>query len=421
MDALRSARLDLNVVSDSSAKIPNFEALSRRRVNRRLLVGAALALGLMIPTAASLLSFNKPTTQLAIAEKGKAKKKPAKKKKKVVKPVASVVPVASNSAAAQELGLSPTEVIRADQGFRSARDGFSFPNYGGAPTDDAIDATVMVALFGRSNVCANATGTDCVELPGAVDVKNQLNDALAAGRCEGFAALSQRFFDGLDQRPNGAKETGAVAQLDVAKQVSYWWATQVAPSVANSAKQYRAMAPSAIVAELIKGMAAKSGFTLGLYSSAGGHSISPLAITKDGANWNIYVYDNNYPKEIRKINVNPATETWTYGGASLNSASASDTWTGSGAGTMDLTPMAVRKGPFNVSFGSTKGATKGSVYRVFVTQKLKKKGTVAKTPLGAILQVGGKSVNSTNFIAAGKEPFNARSFMAGSRGVGVVA
>ena len=420
IDALRSAGNEFTFSTDVDSRVPDFAKLSHRRNNRRLLVGAALALGLMIPTAASFLSARDSAPQIAIAEKGKAKKK-VTKKKKTVEPSSPVVPVSSNSAAAQELGLSATEVISADQGFRSGRDGFNFANYGGAPTDDAIDATVMVALFGRSNVCANATGSDCVELPGAIDVKNQLNDAMAAGRCEGFATLSQRFFDGIDQRPNGARETGAVARLEVAKQISYWWATQVAPTVASSAKQYRAMAPSGIVAALIKGMAEKSGLTLGLYSSTGGHSISPLAVTKDGANWNIYVYDNNYPKEIRKVVVNGSNETWTYGGASLNSASAGDTWTGTGAGTMDLTPMSARKGPFNVSFGSTKGATKGSVYRVFVTQKPKKKGAVATTPLGAVLQVGEKSVNSSNFVAAGKEPFNARTFMAGSRGVGVVA
>jgi hypothetical protein len=216
MDAFRSARLDVDVAADSSTKIPNFDALSRRRTNRRVIAGAVLALGLMIPTAASLLTSNDSPTQL-VAEKGKAKKKPAKKKKVVKKAPATtapqvVVPVVSNTGAAAELGLSATETIRADQGFRSKRDGFGFPNYGGVPTDDSIDTTVMVALFGKANVCADPTAATCVELPGATDVKNQLNDALAAGRCEGFATLSQRFFDGIDQRPNGAKETGAVAR-----------------------------------------------------------------------------------------------------------------------------------------------------------------------------------------------------------------
>ena len=49
-----------------------------------------------------------------------------------------------------DLGSSPAEQIDADQAFRSPRDGFSFANYGGAPTNDAIDATVMAALDRKS-------------------------------------------------------------------------------------------------------------------------------------------------------------------------------------------------------------------------------------------------------------------------------
>ena len=80
------------------------------------------------------------------------------------------------------------------------------------------------------------------------------------------------------------------------------------------------------------------------------------------------MYDNNYPSEIRKVIVESATETWTYRGAAISSGSTSSTWSGVGAGSMDLTSMASRQGPFKVSLGGTKGV-KGLNYSVIVTQK----------------------------------------------------
>ena len=414
IDALRSAGNEFTLSTDVDLRVPDFAKLSQRRNNRRLLVGAALALGLMVPAAASFLNGRDSAPQLANAVKGASKTEGTKSNP-------TVANVAALKIASKELGLSTTETISKDQGFRSNPDGFNFPNYGGVSSSDAIDTTVMVALFGRSNVCANKAGKTCVELPGATDVKSQLNDALAAGRCEGFAALAQRFYDGLEKRPARASKTIALLQPQVAKQINYWWATQVAPTVFSSTNQYRQMAPTAIVKSIVKGLGKKTGFTLGLYSPVGGHSITPLAVTKDGVNWNIYVYDNNYPNEIRKVVVDSASETWTYvGGSTLDPSATPETWTGTGAGSMDITPMSVRKGPFKVAFGSTEVAKRGDAYRVLVTQKLDK-GDISDTQVGAEFRVGDKSVQSTDYVKAANYPFNVRNFLSGSRGVGVMA
>lgn len=271
-------------------------------------------------------------------------------------------------AVAQELGASTKELLGSDQKFRSANDGFAFANYAGEPTNDRIDASTMAALFGSSAVCVDPNSGTCVILPGAQAVADQLNAAMATGRCEGLSVLSQRFYDSLDSRPNGAAATIQLSQPSVAKQIGYWWATQVAPTVAENTQKYRKLAPSELSAQLVTGLKNKVGYTMGMYSAAGGHSVTPIAVTKDGNLRNIYVYDNNYPNEIRKVVINTANESWTYRGAGVTPSAADPAWTGTGAGTLDLTEMAVRKGPFNVSLGGTRGI-KGSTYSVIATQK----------------------------------------------------
>ena len=268
----------------------------------------------------------------------------------------------------KELGASSKELLGSDQAFRSVRDGFSFANYAGEPSNDRIDATTMAALFGSNAVCVDPNSGTCVILPGAQAVADQLNAAMATGRCEGLSVLSQRFYDSLEGRPTGATATIQLPQPAVAKQIGYWWATQVAPSVAENSQKYRRLAPTALVAELITGLKNKVGYTLGMYSSTGGHSVTPIAVTKDGNFQNIYVYDNNYPNEIRKVVINTKNESWTYKGAGVSPAAADPAWSGTGAGTLDLTEMSARKGPFNVSLGGTRGI-KGSTYSVIATQK----------------------------------------------------
>ena len=301
---LQAADPSSGVDVNSSGSVPNFAQIARHAQRKRFLGAGAVVGVLAIPVAIAAFAFGggSPST-VELADLKGAKSKPA--------PTAVAAPVIQNvefsGAPSLELGATASELVGADQNFRSGRDGFSFPNYGGEPTSDVIDATTMAALFGKESVCADAKAATCVILPGAQAVADQLNAAMAAGRCEGFSVLSQRFFDNLDTRPDGLGATNQVAHSSVAKQLGYWWATQVAPSVAASSKSFRSMTPSAIALELAKGLKSKAGYTMGLYSPAGGHSVTPIAVTKNGATQYIYVYDNNYPNEIRKIAIDTAT------------------------------------------------------------------------------------------------------------------
>ena len=418
MNNLRASNPKAND-ADVSRAMPNFARRNQVRAFRRVSIGLFALAIVAIPAASNLIGNSNADSDVLFADGAIENVKGAKGgksgKSSGGKSTGSSQLVSFSGAPSLELGASPTELVGADQNFRSARDGFSFPNYAGQPTNDAIDATTMAALFGKEAVCADPNAALCVMAPGAQAVADQLNAAMASGRCEGMSVLAQRFYDGFESRPNGAGATSEIAQASVAKQIGYWWATQVAPPVAANSKTYRAMTPVQITNEIINGLRARTGFTLGLYSSVGGHSVNPIAVTKDGDNFNIYVYDNNYPGEIRKVVVNSATQTWTYGAAALSSGAASSTWTGSGAGTMDLTSMASRQGPFKVSLGGTKGV-KGNSYSVIVTQKgntTDPVGLKITSRFGEVNSLDPKSVSTANFPV--------KSFLGAGVGQGAIA
>ncbi|MEY2886581.1 MAG: hypothetical protein RJB40_1436, partial [Actinomycetota bacterium] len=405
--------------ADERRAIPNFAKRNQARMVRRLSIGVAAIAVLSVPAVLNFVGQGGSGDEVQISSeifdgtKGATQKGGKKGGKKAT---TSAQSVSFSGAPSLELGALASELVGADQNFRSARDGFSFPNYSGKPTNDEIDATVMAALFGKEAVCVDKNAELCAMLPGAQAVANQLNEAMASGRCEGMSVLAQRFYDGYESRPNGASSTAQIAQDSVAKQIGYWWATQVAPSVSSNSKLYRAMAPTQITNELINGLRSRAGFTLGLYSSAGGHSVTPIAVTKDGNNFNIYVYDNNYPSEIRKVIVDSATQTWTYAAAALSSGASSSTWTGTGAGSMDLTSMASRSDrPFKVSLGGTKGV-KGTSYSVIVTQK----GN-STDPLGFKLTHRFGEVNSLDPNSVSKATFPVKSFLGAGGNQGAIA
>ncbi|NBW91380.1 MAG: hypothetical protein EBR53_02815, partial [Actinobacteria bacterium] len=414
MQILRGADPSADIAGQLRAT-PDFAARAKAKLMRKLAIGVVAFAVLAIPASFNFLNktgSNGSQDQIALdATKGgkKDNKKSGKSKKAPAQSTAFV------GAPSLELGALSSELVGADQLFRSARDGFSFPNYSGTPTADAIDASTMAALFGKAAVCADPNAATCVMLPGAQSVADQLNTAMANGRCEGLSVLSQRFYDGLDGRPNGVAMTSALQQLSVAKQIGYWWATQVAPTVAANSKSYRSMQPSQIVTELVAGLNSKAGFTLGLYSSAGGHSVTPIAVTKDGDKQNIYVYDNNYPNEIRKIVVNTVSQSWTYGGAGVNASSGGSEWSGTGAGTMDLTAMSSRQGPFRVSLGGTKGL-KGTSSMLVITQK----GN-ATSPVGFKLTTRKGVVDSTDPASVAKSGIAIKTFIGAKAGQGAIA
>lgn len=262
------------------------------------------------------------------------------------------------------LALSADAQLCADTGFDPATHGFSFANWGDEGT---FDATNMMAMFGPDAVCATLTETSCTLFPAAEQWMQQVNQAMTGGHCEGMATLSQRLHDGVEAPQQ--LQPGVVAAYDlsreappVTRQIDYWWATQLTNEVAIPTVEMRGLAPSEVLGYLVDGINSMGGYTLGMFSGESGHAVTPIAVSKEGEHYVIAIYDNNVPGAIGYILLDPATESWTYDDGST------EPWQGAGPGTLDLTAMSWRAGPFIAPFADpgTDGDAKGSAERVIL-------------------------------------------------------
>ena len=245
-----------------------------------------------------------------------------------------------------------------DNGFRIKADDFSFSNWGRSTEADAnVTIQTLVDLFGHSAVCVDGPSTECVMRPTTVQKLEEWNNALAGGRCEGLATLSTRFLLRLDDPSAFNSAATRVSDLQRGNQlldstIVYWWATQFLTEVSGRAATSRTKSPLQLVDDLIQGLANGVGYTVGLYFGSSGHAVTPFAVTQRGNDFIIHVYDNNFPGVRKEIVVNGTTNSWTYAAARAQPDGSSADWTGT-TGTLELTPMSSRKGPFECSFCST--------------------------------------------------------------------
>jgi hypothetical protein len=256
-----------------------------------------------------------------------------------------------------------------DNGFRVKADDFSFSNWGRSTTADAnVTIQTLVDLFGHSAVCIDGPSTECVMRPTTVQKLEEWNNALAGGRCEGLATLSTRFLLKLDDPATFNPTATRVADLQRGNQlldstIVYWWATQFLTEVSDRAASSRTKSPLQLVDDLIQGLANGVGYTVGLYFGSSGHAVTPFAVTHRANDFIIHVYDNNFPSVRKEIVVNGNTNSWTYSAARAQPDGNNVDWTGT-TGTLELTPMSSRKGPFKCAFCSTSGASTDTVLTI---------------------------------------------------------
>ncbi len=245
-----------------------------------------------------------------------------------------------------------------DNGFRIKADDFSFSNWGRSTAADAnVTIQTLVDLFGHSAVCIDGPSTECVMRPTTVQKLEEWNNALAGGRCEGLATLSTRFLLKLDDPTTFVSTATRVADLQRGNQlldstIVYWWATQFLTEVSDRAATSRSKSPLQLVDDLIQGLANGVGYTVGLYFGSSGHSVTPFAVTHRENDFIIHVYDNNFPGVRKEIVVNGTTNSWTYAAARAQPDGSNIDWNGT-IGTLELTPMSSRKGPFKCAFCAT--------------------------------------------------------------------
>ena len=251
-----------------------------------------------------------------------------------------------------------------DTGFRFTADDFGFANWAGLDSDiEELRIDTLVKMYGAEDVCVNAVADPCSPLPNAALTLEQWESSLMGGRCEGLAALAMRFFLGLDSVAE--TEKGVDVTFDLTKEnvrledeINYWWATQYAHEVQQATEKSRRRSPTQIAEDLVAGLINKEGHTIGIYGDGYGHAVTPYAVTKIGATYRLHVYDNNFPKEPKFIEVDTETKSWNYAWAGVNPDGTFATWSG-GKGTIELTPMSVRRGPFTSPFHASQDGTKG--------------------------------------------------------------
>lgn len=298
--------------------------------------------------------------------------------------------------AAPELGEG---VLCIDNGFRIKSDDFSFKNWGRSLSADGnVTAQTLIDLFGHDSVCVAGPKDTCILRPAAIQKLEEWNTALNGGRCEGLAALSTRFLLRMDSPSTFQKNASSVSALsqDNAKlnsAVVYWWATQFLNEVTDHAATSRGLSPLRLVDDLIQGIAHSVGHTVGIYNGPSGHSLTPFAVTQRGDDFVIHVYDNNHPGERFELFVNSRTNQWRYPRAFRNVDGSFNTWSG-GTGTLELTAMSTRKGPFQCSFCNSSLARSAHVITL-ASRDIRASGFIEVTTESGVLRTSPTDIDNS--------------------------
>jgi len=205
-----------------------------------------------------------------------------------------------------------------DSGFRPNVDGFSFQNYGDDPVTVDLTAAEMQRMFG-DRVCASTAGGKCTLTYPAERWMNQAVSAMKFGHCEGIAVLSSlMYYNKTSPSLFGGNSAIDLALQDVLlqREIGYWWTTQVT-SPGGSKKVLES--PQAVLDTLAEAFGNGSGagewWVMGIYlpDGSGGHAITPYAVEDRGnGTAHILVYDNNWPKDSRFIEVDTLNNSWRY-------------------------------------------------------------------------------------------------------------
>jgi hypothetical protein len=214
----------------------------------------------------------------------------------------------------------------ADNGFRPAPNGFSFPNYGNEG-QAGLDAAEFERLYGPG-VCINGSSGKCVLTPIAQVMMKSYNEGSADGHCFGFATLAELIYKGYLQRFGYSKisDLGAGALNTFELGITHNRLLQRSITRAFDFQNLEAIqentvigTPRQILHDLLNGaLDPKSPeiwtFEIFQYGMKAGHAITPYAVEKTGpGEYEVHVYDNNWPdNDSRRLLINTKKNTWSY-------------------------------------------------------------------------------------------------------------
>ena len=217
--------------------------------------------------------------------------------------------------------------------------GFSFANFTAASSTEEFVADDLVKMFGLSkDVCVGGT-MPCTLVPEAAAFARMVNDSRASGHCEGFAvSAGERFSSAVKPNTVTLENKG-----DITHGLIRSFATQFLKEVvADTQKWAEASLKEKVAALEASFIKREITYTLGVYSTHGGHAILPYAlewVDKDVVK--IKIYDSNWPGVERYITVDLKADKWTFAYSGKDPANDPEAWSGVSAD-MDMTSMSSR-------------------------------------------------------------------------------
>jgi hypothetical protein len=248
--------------------------------------------------------------------------------------------------------------IEAGSTFESSLNGFSFANFPGGQGATEVSAEDLADMFGRDGVCSSKANQECVPYPGVAIFLERLNGVLANGLCYGMSATAMNYFGGAIALGGSANEGSHLIDIQrsnaVEGSIAKHHIMQFSEEYRDSLDQFLEMEPIHIAKELWQVFSnlgtSIPPYALALYTEDGGHSVTPIRIEESTDRFNIFVYDSNWPKETRWVEINRADNSWSYQATSKDKHSDKDMWTGVGAGSMSLIPHTLPNETFECFF-----------------------------------------------------------------------
>jgi hypothetical protein len=223
-------------------------------------------------------------------------------------------------------------------------DGYGFHNFGGDDHDDEndLDAGDLIKMFGAQNVCQSGnTAQNCVLYEPAQEWLEQRIESKSHGHCDGLAMTSLRFWaelpwEGKTTPVNWQSGAQNVSDLTMSRAISsyvaYFHILQDVAEVYEFREEQFKKKPSETLKTIIDSMKddAPDHFELLIYQLVdgihkNGHAILPYAVEDMGEGlYHIHVYDSNFEKTSKYVELDVEDETWRYHTSSEPGQTADD-------------------------------------------------------------------------------------------------
>ncbi|MDP3235350.1 MAG: hypothetical protein Q8N26_21390 [Myxococcales bacterium] len=246
-----------------------------------------------------------------------------------------------------------------------ARHSMAFANFSAGYDDATLNTESMQRMFG-SAVCRTAS-SPCELTLGATAFMNKANKAMLGGRCEGFAVLASMMESGkvnaADFGGEAARDLTLADNTPLQRELAYWFATQLHPTVTEKTKGYMAKDVMPILVEALATNAPER-FRIGIVKKVGdrvtgGHAVTPIAYYRESEGvYVLRVYDNNFPDSAREMRIDTKANRWEYE-ASANPARKPSLYFGddTNKNPLYLAPIFSRSGELPCHFCSGSGKT----------------------------------------------------------------